>query len=50
MVKKAGRVSRVVDRVAEWLLPDPDAELAVELKSLVNGDEGSPDKKNYKRG
>ena len=25
--KRRGRVSRVVDRVAEWLLPDPTAEL-----------------------
>jgi hypothetical protein len=51
MVKrKAGRVSRAVDRVAEWLFPDPDAELMAELKSLVNGDEGSPGKKTPPKG
>lgn len=50
MVKKAGRVSRAVDRVAEWLLPDPSAELNAELKSLVEGDEGSPDKKTPPKG
>jgi hypothetical protein len=39
-----------VSRVAEWLFPDPDAGLDAELKSLVSGDEGSPDKKTPPKG
>lgn len=44
------KLSKLVDRVAEWLLPDPAAGVDAELKFLVNGDGGSPDKKNRKRG
>lgn len=48
--KGSGRVSRMVDRVAEWLLPDPDAAVGEELKSLLAGDDGSPDKKTQPKG
>lgn len=48
--KRRGRVSRAVDRVAEWVLPDPTAKLDRAWHAYREQGEQDPGKKPSKKG
>lgn len=51
--KRAGRVSRAVDAVAEWLFPDPTAYVEEALREFrTRSDQGKrgPEEKSSKKG
>ena len=51
--KRAGRVSRAVDAVAEWLFPDPTAYVEQALREFRRGSdqrEQGPEEKSSKKG
>ena len=48
--KRARRLSRAVDRVAEWLLPDPDAEAEHELQTMLDQGKQTRGKKPPEKG